>query len=86
MGYCPKEHPFAYDGGQKCCKHGRESWDLTQREGCDGSEITMDSTCCAGKESVTCAADTCEADTCEVDTCEVDMCSNHLSVIGECFL
>ena len=41
----------------------------------------MDSTCCAGEESVTCAADTCAA-----DTCEVDMCSNHLSVIGECSL
>merc|ERR1712070_4945 len=54
-GRCPSAYPFAYKGGQRCCKVNKEGR-LPPNRGlgwyCDGKNFKRSSQCCAGPSTV----------------------------------
>ena len=54
MSSCPKSHPFAYLGGERCC---RAKFKLTTnaQSDCDGFSINFESQCCSNDDSVPCS-------------------------------
>ena len=51
---CPLSHPFAYLNGDYCCKKNKEKVYPPEGAKCDGSSISIDSTCCVGDDYVRC--------------------------------
>ena len=56
LAFCPSTHPFAYRNGNFCCQTGREKMaeDAPDRNGCNGSDIQITSTCCANDYHMEC--------------------------------
>ena len=57
---CPDTHPFAYNGGDKCCKYGFENihpggLNRPVAIHCNGGPISLDSTCCKDGQYTRCA-------------------------------
>ena len=52
---CPPEHPFVYRSGEYCCKYDKEGGDgSVDGWRCDGSKISIDSSCCYEGKWVRC--------------------------------
>ena len=60
-GSCPSSHKYAYLDGKYCCQTNQEKIDSSGGDGelCDGSEISIDSTCCEDNEYAKCSFESC---------------------------
>ena len=52
---CDKGHPYAFMWGKYCCKTPKESNANANLKGCDGSPISLHSTCCHENKNIPCA-------------------------------
>ena len=58
---CPSSHPFAYLNGNYCCKTNKEKNEPhSDGELCNGSEISIESTCCEGDQHTDCPNPPCQ--------------------------
>ena len=59
---CSEDYPFAFDTGQKCCKHLLKRNEQDQSIDCDGNEIDYYSspTCCKGDDYIECKKPPCK--------------------------
>ena len=52
--HCPYTHPWAYLDGSYCCQFDEEGVASTDGERCDGSKISLNSSCCKEGANVNC--------------------------------
>ena len=58
VGSCPSSHKYAYQDGKYCCRTNKEKIS-SEGDSCDGSEIGIDSSCCANDEYQQCENERC---------------------------
>ena len=56
---CPKDYPYAFSNGDKCCANDIEGTDGAVGELCDGGDIGLDSSCCLDDEHLDCGDKPC---------------------------
>ena len=56
---CPSTHPFPYGNGNHCCATNKEKYDSGWGESCDGSELTLHSSCCDNDDHAPCPSKPC---------------------------
>ena len=58
---CLESHPFAFNQGKHCCKHGIEKSYAPHGDKCDGGTISIHSTCCKDDEYADCLNGLCKS-------------------------
>ena len=79
---CPEDYPFAFKWGGYCCETPIEDKSSIHLEGCDGSELSMNSICCEQNNFLECPFD--EGCTNNKDKANIDMllaCGNDGNVM-----
>ena len=60
LGFCPSSHRYAFLNGQYCCRTNKENVIGTPTDSCDGSLISIDSSCCENDDYKECPFGTCK--------------------------